>query len=132
MKQELPSVSELAQQIGVSRNTAYKRLMKYQSGQCSLEAVFAPRGTGQGGQYKTDCGLTSQELVRRVPGGLSLISARKRLQEYRRGQRSFESLFAPRGGPDTEGTEEWRTLGSRQRWENMPKLGSWEEEVLQK
>lgn len=132
MKQELPSASELAQQIGVSRNTAYKRLMKYQSGQCSLEAVFAPRWTGRGGQYKTDCGLTSHELTRRVPGGLSITSARKRLQEYRRGQCSFESLFAPRGGSVGEGNKEWRTLGTRQRWENMPKLGSWEEEVLQK
>lgn len=72
--------------------------------------------------------------------GLAPRTARTRLTQYQRGQRSFEDLFVCKGGcregryrfRKKEGTPEYQALGSLERSYRLDsiKVGTWEEEQL--
>lgn len=134
MNQKLPSPSELARETGVSYWGACKRLSRLRHGHIGIEELFQPTRTRQstGHASKRVDGVTAREIVDRVPG-LSLSGAEKRIREYEIGLRSLESLFYHKGyiPPRPEGTVEWQSLGEQERLENMPVLGSWENEQLQ-
>lgn len=127
---KLPSPSELAEKTGLGYWGACRRLSQFRHGRISIAELFQPARTKRfTGHAKRMDGVTAQEIVDRVPG-LSLGAAMKRIRGYENGTRDFESLFHPKGHtPPSAGTAEWRSLGKKERLENMPVLGSWEQQL---
>lgn len=128
---KLPSASELARETGLSYWGACARLNRFRRGSLNIEKLFQPAAPPSRQRKRVDGGVTAREIMDRVPG-LSLSGAEQRIVDYENGARSFEELFYCKGYiPQSEGTVEWRSLGEQERLENMPVLGSWENEQLQ-
>lgn len=131
-----PSAEEIMEAVpGISKQGAYYRLWQLRRGELARDELFLP--------YRAKTGIgnadlpTRREIMAAVPG-LSYSGAEARLRKYRAGKISLTELFGSRrtwqSGRDTgnQGVPEWQELGTRERWENMPELGTWEKQYLQK
>ena len=124
---QLPTVKQLAEQLGIARSTAQERLAGYRCGLIGREALFAPPRENTTA-FARRLGLPSaEEIAEKV--GIGVTAAQKRLRKFRAGRITIEQLTerkekarircGNKGFRFDAGNAEWQSLGNRSHPERL-------------